>query len=58
MPLNRKSTKELISRYNLIQSEIESSKDEIIEIPTIDVEESEDIREEKPKKDKGQSTLF
>ena len=58
MPLNRKSTKDLISRYNLIQSEIESPKEEIIDIPTAGEEESTEMMEETPKRDTGQSTLF
>ena len=58
MPVNRKSTKDLISRYNLIQSEIESPKEEIIDIPTASEEESTEMMEETPKRDTGQSTLF
>ena len=58
MPLNRKSTKELISRYNLVQSESVSSKDEMIDLPTHDEEEFVELKEETSKRDSGQSSLF
>ena len=54
LPKTRKSTKELVARYNLIEAE----KKQIIELTEIKEIEDREILQDEPKSNKGQRTLF